>query len=408
MNEHVAERITAAIGPEFVRSDVSGRVLVTPPNTEALSRILGLAYDDGWSAVVFGTGTWQSDDTPSQISISMRAIDQVPEFNRDEPSVVVPAGVPLDRLRRQAVAADLWLPLDPPGRPDRTVGSLLATATAGPLRHGFGPVRDQILGLTVVTGDGRILRSGEAAATPSVEVDPVKLHVGGFGGFGVITECRIRLQPIPGADTTWVAIGDRDRLTRVARNLAERGIPAAAVELISPALASEPDWVLAVRLLGADATAVQAVGATLAEGTEWPGWSELPPERSGLLWNGSARAITGAPVTLRLGVMAAGLDETLDLVIGRLGEGMLTASVLSGSLRWSGHSDIESLRALRSLLAAREIPLTLERAPWRIREAVGHFGAYREGMGGLVSRLRESYDPRNVLVTAVQVPERAA
>ena len=41
--------------------------------------------------------------------------------------------------------------------------------------------------------------------------------------------------------------------------------------------------------------------------------------------------------------------------------------------------------------------MTLERAPWAVRRALGHFGAYREGVGQLVGRLRETFDPGQCL-----------
>jgi len=55
---------------------------------------------------------------------------------------------------------------------------------------------------------------------------------------------------------------------------------------------------------------------------------------------------------------------------------------------------------LRRTLAALEVPLTLERAPWPVRTAVGHFGAYREGVGPLVAGLRRTFDPGGALVVA--------
>src|SRR5256886_17551895 len=65
-----------------------------------------------------------------------------------------------DLLRQQLADRGTWLALDPPGLAGRTLGSVVATATAGPLRHGFGAVRDHLLGVTFVTGDGRLVQSG--------------------------------------------------------------------------------------------------------------------------------------------------------------------------------------------------------------------------------------------------------
>ncbi len=70
-------------------------------------------------------------------------------------------------------------------------------------------------------------------------------------------------------------------------------------------------------------------------------------------------------------------------------------------VRWTGSVAPDRLRELRYLLAAREIPVTLERAPWALRNAVGHFGEYREGVGGLVARLRQVFDPDHTFVVAL-------
>jgi hypothetical protein len=102
------------------------------------------------------------------------------------------------------------------------------------------------------------------------------------------------------------------------------------------------------------------------------------------------------PITVRFGVLTDGLDDLLDLVTRDLSEGLITAGA-GGGLRWSGLADAERLRTLRRILAEREIPVTLERAPWAVRRELGHFGAYREGVGQLVSGLRDSFDPGHIL-----------
>jgi hypothetical protein len=70
-------------------------------------------------------------------------------------------------------------------------------------------------------------------------------------------------------------------------------------------------------------------------------------------------------------------------------------------VRWAGDPSADRLRHVRRALAALEAPLTLERAPWPLRRVVGHFGAYREGVGPLVESLRRTFDPGGRLVTAV-------
>lgn len=396
MSDPMRERIASAIGAEAVRREPGGTLHVTPGSVEAAAGVLGLAHDEGWRVALAGGGTWQDDRGPADLVLSTRGLDRVGPISAADLVVTAEGGVPLDQLRQHVLERGAWLPLDPPGRPERTLGSVLATATGGPLRHGMGPVREQVLGLTVVTGDGRVVRAGGTTVKNVAGFDLVKLHVGGFGGFGLVAAAHLRLRALPRADGTWFATGERDALTSAARALQEHDVDPVAVELLSPALAAHPEWTLAVRLAGGpDAVAGEA--ARLHGLGRLP-WREATAEERILLWQSAARAVATAPVTIRLGVLSEGIDEAIDLVTGRLGEGMLSAGPVSGTLRWSGRTDADALRALRGLLAAREIPLTLERGPWPLRRALGHFGAYREGVGGLVSRLREAFDPRGTLL----------
>lgn len=390
MSDSIVDRVTPIVGANAIRRGADGRLHLMPPTADAVGGLLGLAHDIGWRVALEGGGTWATETAPADIVVSLRALDDVNVRPAQPARLTAGAGTTLEAARREAMEHGLWLPLDAPGRPDRTLGSILATGTSGPLRHGVGPLRELVTSLTVIRGDGRreVLHLSEHA-------EQVRLHLGGFGGFGAIVACEWRLAPLPRADVTWVALADRDRLTATARLLANRELGAAAIELFSPALATEPEWMLAVRLVGTRETvgahAMQLVDVATLD------WHELPPERHVLLWNGTARAIPTVPVTVRLGVLPEGLDDAIDLVLSRLGEGLLCAAPCHGGLRWSGEATIEQVRGLRGELAAREIPLTLERAPAVMARAVGHFGSYREGGGGDVTRSRALHDPRGIL-----------
>src|SRR5947199_212349 len=80
----------------------------------------------------------------------------------------------------------------------------------------------------------------------------------------------------------------------------------------------------------------------------------------------------------------------------------ISASPAAGAIRWTGDASVDRLQRLRRTLAGLEVPLTLERAPWPLRGAVGHFGAYREGVGPLVAGLRRTFDPGGALVVATE------
>jgi FAD/FMN-containing dehydrogenase len=397
-------RLRALLGPASVDRDPDNIPRVTPDSTDALALVCRLAYDEGWKIRIEGLGTWLSPDAPADLAVSTRALDEVVSVSPADLVATVQAGAPMDAVRRRLAEQGMWLALDPPGRPDRTLGSVIATGTSGPLRHGFGPVRDHILGCTVVTGDGRTVKAGGRVVKNVAGYDLTKLHVGGFGGFGIITEAHLRLRALPRADVTLISRGGRDAQSAVARDVLEAGLSPASLELLSPGLAGDSDWVLAARFLGVEA-GVQADVHRLPAETE-PTWEQLAAERTGEFWSQLARGGLNGPVTFRLGVLPGGLDDTLDLLSHDLDTGILAAGVGSGTIRWTGTAAVERLRAVRRACAAREIPMTVERAPWTTRHALGHFGAYREGVGQLLGRLRETFDPRQCLKVALEGSEK--
>jgi len=396
VTESVLGRLREALGGLAMERDRDGRPRLAPEREEDLAALLSLATAEGWRVRVEGRGSWCPPDAPADVVVTTAALDRIRSVAPADLVATVGTGTSLATLSSRLSEDGVWLAWDPPGRPDRSVGGVIASGTAGPLRHRFGPVRDHLLGCTLVTGDGRIIRAGGTVVKNVAGYDLTRLMAGGFGAFGVVTEVHLRLRAIPEADRTLVAHGARDDLTRAGRDLIESGIDAAALELLSPAVAAHPEWTLAVRLLGTrDGAAAEA--ARLHRLAELQ-WVELGPEPAGALWHGAAQAMLAGPVSIRLGVLLEGLDDTLDLVSDRLDAGLVTAGGGSGSVRWTGDPSLEALLDLRQLLAAREIPLTLERAPWSLRMAFGHFGRYREGVGLLVGRLRDTFDPGRVLV----------
>jgi glycolate oxidase FAD binding subunit len=398
-------RLRALLGTTGVERDPQGMPRATPDSPDALSLVCRLAHEEGWKIRVEGRGTWLSSDAPADLVVSTRGMEEVVSVSPADLVATVQAGAPLEVLRRRLADYGMWLALDPPGRPERSIGSVIATATAGPLRQGFGPVRDHVLGCTVATGDGRLVNAGGRVVKNVAGYDLTKLQVGGFGGFGIIAEIHLRLRALPRADVSLLARGARDVLTSGARDVVAANLLPAALELLSPALAAEPDWVLAARFVGTEA-AVQADVRRLGSAADL-NWQQLPADRTAAFWSTVARGTLGGPVTLRLGVLSDGLDEAIDLLAHDLDEGLVSAGAGQGMIRWTGDAPLERLRGLRRAAASREIPMTLERAPWVIRRALGHFGAYREGVGKIVGRLRGTFDPGQCLNVALEGADNA-
>lgn len=393
---NIVRRVRSMLGPDAtVDTDATGMPRIAPRTEDGVALVLQAAAGEGWRVRLEGRASWMPADAPADLALTTRGLTRVTRTDAGDLVASVEAGALWTEVQQALADQGVWVAADPPGE-GRTVGGVVATGTAGPLRNGFGAVRDQILGVTLVTGEGRIARVGGRVVKNVAGYDLTRLAAGSFGCFGVVTSVNLRLRAVPRADVTLLATGERDALLDAARAILETGITPAALEVLSPLAAGRESWTLAVRFLGS-APAVDAE-RQVASGAAAVSLAALEPAQAGPFWRTALAGATRAPVTLRLGALATALDDALDLLLHHLDEQWVMAGVGAGGLRWAGEAPAERIRLLRYAAAQREMPLTLERAPWPIREQLGHFGAYREGVGQLVSGLREAFDPAGILV----------
>jgi FAD/FMN-containing dehydrogenase len=130
-------------------------------------------------------------------SVNLKSLTRVLEHAPEDMTVTVEAGIPLATLQAHLAKSGQWLPLDPPHPERLTIGDLLATNAAGPLRCGFGTARDWLIGLRVALADGTIIKSGGKVVKNVAGYDLAKLFIGGGGSLGVIVEAGFKLRPLP-------------------------------------------------------------------------------------------------------------------------------------------------------------------------------------------------------------------
>lgn len=402
MTSGILGRLKSTLG-STVSEGRDGRPRVTPDSIDGLAAALGLAHGERWLVRVEGARTWMPDDAPADLAVSTERLNRIVSVAPADLVATVQAGATIQTVAERLAAHRTWIAIDPPGSPDRTLGSVLATGTAGGVRHRFGPVRDQILGTTVVTGDGRVVRAGGIVVKNVAGFDLSKVQIGGFGAFGIIAETNVRLRALPAARRTLLATGDLDLLANAAAALINANIDATTVELVSPAATGAAGWRLVVEIAGTHEAVLAETERVRQVGSELD-WSAVTGTAAVALRAALAEAALEGPVTIRAGVLPASIPDVADLIIETLGLGRITASAGRGGLRWAGHSTPAKMIALRHALSAREIPVTVERAPWAFRRETGHFGAFREGVRPLSARVRAVFDPNGILMAPIDGP----
>ncbi len=131
------------------------------------------------------------------IILSFEKMNKVLEINAQNMTARVEPGVVLGDFQRQVEDMGLYFPPDPSALNISTIGGGLAQASAGARTFKYGGMKDYVLGLTVVTADGRIMKTGSDTIKNAAGYNLTSLFVGSEGTLGIIVEATLKLIPKP-------------------------------------------------------------------------------------------------------------------------------------------------------------------------------------------------------------------
>jgi len=422
------DKLRAAVGAPNVLTGVElspyvveGRTpeaAVFPGSVDEVAAVIGLAAEAARPVTPWGGGTAASVGMPAApggLVLGLRRLSRLLEHEPGDLTASAEAGMTVEAFQTALRGRGQWVSLDPADARLATLGGVLAANASGPRRHLYGTARDLLIGVTVVTADGTIVRGGGKVVKNVAGYDLPKLFVGSYGTLGVIVEATVKLRPLPEHERLVCVPFDRlkDAGAAVKTLLAGDLIPN-AIDLLDAAAAAA---------LGAEGPALVVGFDGLREQVDWQcaelsrlvaacGGREgrpLPDDTWPRLGTAARAAFPATAAVMAFSVLPGQVADLMEQ-----GAGVARARGLASA--WAAHAGVGVVRAAlasddrakqpapiaallqewRNLARAGGGHGTLEWAPLAVKSQVPVWddpGA----AGRIMERIKAQLDPRNIL-----------
>ncbi|MCX7966346.1 MAG: FAD-binding protein [Syntrophorhabdaceae bacterium] len=184
-------------------------VVVFPTTAQQVSEIMKLANKEKIPVTPRGGGTNVSGGSVpwlGGIVLCTTKMNKILKIDKENLTATVEPGVVLQDLNIALAKEGLFFPPDPQSFLGATMGGIIAENAGGPACVKYGVTKQYVLGLEVVLPTGEIVNLGGRTIKNVVGYDLLHLFISSEGTLGVITRAELKLNPLPPAKKTTMAV----------------------------------------------------------------------------------------------------------------------------------------------------------------------------------------------------------